>query len=80
MSDKLKNTVYRDVYRTMSNIYDEDFCKNSSTTINVGQGSQAARGCSIRKVFLKISQNSQENTCDRVSFLIKLQASARNFI
>ena len=31
--------------------------------------------CSI-KVFLKISQNSQENTCARVSFLIKLQASS----
>ena len=28
------------------------------------------------KVFLNISQNSQENTCARVSFLIKLQASA----
>ena len=24
--------------------------------------------CSVRKVFLKISQNSQENTCVRVSF------------
>ena len=30
------------------------------------------------EVFLKISQNSQENTCARVSFLIKLQAC--NFI
>ena len=29
--------------------------------------------CSIKKVSLKISQNSQENTCARVSFLIKLQ-------
>ena len=29
-------------------------------------------------MFLEISQNSQENTCARVSFLIKLQA--RNFI
>ena len=27
-----------------------------------------------KKLFLKISQNSQENTCTRVSFLIKLQA------
>ena len=27
-----------------------------------------------KKVFLKISQNSQENTCATVSFLIKLQA------
>ena len=28
-----------------------------------------------KKVFLEISQGSQENTCGRVSFLIKLQAS-----
>ena len=27
-------------------------------------------------VFLEISQNPQENTCARVSFLIKLQAQA----
>ena len=30
--------------------------------------------CSVKKVFLEISQNLQENTCARVSFLIKLQA------
>ena len=30
--------------------------------------------CSMKKLFLEISQNSQENTCVRVSFLIKLQA------
>ena len=36
--------------------------------------------CSVKKVFIEISQNSQENTCARVSFLIKLQASASNFI
>ena len=29
-----------------------------------------AQRCSVKKVFLKISQNSQENTCARVSFLI----------
>ena len=29
--------------------------------------------CSVKKLFLKISQNSQENTCARVSSLIKLQ-------
>ena len=29
--------------------------------------------CSVKKMFLEISQNSQENTCARVSFLIKLQ-------
>ena len=30
--------------------------------------------CSVKKVFLEISQNLQKNTCARVSFLIKLQA------
>ena len=30
-----------------------------------------AQRCSVRKVFLEISQNSQENTGARVSFLIK---------
>ena len=30
--------------------------------------------CSVKKVFLEILQNSQENTRARVSFLIKLQA------
>ena len=34
----------------------------------------------FKKVLLKFSQNSQENTCARVSFLIKLQASACNFL
>ena len=31
--------------------------------------------CSVKKVFLEISQNWQENTCAWVSFLIKLQGS-----
>ena len=33
----------------------------------------ATRSVLWKKVFLEISQNSQENTCARVSFLIKLQ-------
>ena len=32
------------------------------------------RKCSTRKLFLKISQYSQENTCVGISFLIKMQA------
>ena len=32
------------------------------------------RKCSTRKLFLKISQYSSENTCVGISFLIKLQA------
>ena len=34
-----------------------------------------AQRSSVKKVFLEISQNWQENTCARVSFLIKLQVS-----
>ena len=36
--------------------------------------------CSVKMMFLGISQNSHENTCARVSLLIKLQAEACNFI
>ena len=32
------------------------------------------RRCSVKKVFLKISQNWQESTCARASFLIKLES------
>ena len=35
--------------------------------------------CSVEKVFLEISKNSQKNTCARLSFLIKLQALAQVF-
>ena len=38
------------------------------------------RRCSIKKVFLEISQNSQENTCPTASFLINLQAKTCSFI
>ena len=36
-----------------------------------------AQTCSVKKVLLEISQNSQENTCAKVSVLIKLEASSR---
>ena len=36
----------------------------------------ATGGFFIKKVFFEILQNSHENTCARVSFLIKSQASA----
>ena len=43
--------------------------------------SEAATGGVLqKKVFLEISQNSQQNICVRVPFLIKFQASACNFI
>ena len=39
-----------------------------------------AQRCSVKRVFLEISQNSHENTCARVSFLIKLETQACKFI
>ena len=51
--------IYSSVYSSLS---------SPLTTEAVG------RSCSIKKVFLEISQNSQENTCARDSFLIKLPA------
>ena len=35
--------------------------------------------CSVKRLFLEISQNSQENACARVSFLIKLQGLGEIF-
>ena len=37
------------------------------------QSEVATEGVLLKNVFFKISQNSQENTCARVSFLTKLQ-------
>ena len=47
----------------------------------VQEATEAVTWCVLlEKMFLKISQNSQENICTRVSFLIKLKAEACNFI
>ena len=40
----------------------------------------ATRGVLQKKAFLKISQNSQENTCARVSFLIKFYFFKNTFL
>ena len=39
-----------------------------------------AQRCSVKNLFIEIFQNSYQNTCVRVSFFIKLQASMCNFI
>ena len=39
-----------------------------------------AQRCSVKKMFLKISQNSKENTCVRVSFFAKCWLEACKFI
>ena len=43
--------------------------KENKSCISSLQGIEAVvQRCSVKKVFLEISQNSQENTCARVSF------------
>ena len=49
-----------------------------STTVPPSEA--VIRRFSVRKVLLKISQNSQKNTCSRVSFLIQLKAEVCSFI
>ena len=45
-----------------------------TSIVKIGKGfdsemaEAAVRSCSVKKVFLKISQSSQEKTCGRVSF------------
>ena len=50
---------------------------HAEKVVRVGNVSEADNGVSFRnshpEVFLEISQNSQENNCARVSFVIKLQ-------
>ena len=55
------------------NIFVPDFDLFSVTNSIVLRPEAATRGVLCKKVFLEILQNSQENTCARVSFLINLQ-------
>ena len=61
-------------------LYDKDLrhekVTNSAIWTNLGLQIEATTGAVLlKKVFWKILQNSLENTCARISFLIKLQAS-----
>ena len=59
------------------NRQDGEYKKKSKTWSEEAIAEAVVQRCSVKKAFLKISQNSQENTCARVSFLIKLKASAQ---
>ena len=45
----------------------------TSYPLRVANSEAVVRRCNVKNVFLEILQNSQENTCARASFLIKLQ-------
>ena len=59
----------------------EALFKSSLVRTHRALGKEAPAGDILKEnVFLEISQNSQENTCARVSFLLKLLAEACSFI
>ena len=60
----------------------QDFNRNQIYSQNkeLKQTKAVTKRVLSQKVFLEISINSQENTSSRVSFLIKLQPEACNFI
>ena len=62
--------MYRGVFRTCLKSIMEILCKNSQGLLTSGSSDKR---CSIKKLFLKISQYSQEATCVGVSFLVTLQ-------
>ena len=72
----------RDMTRTYSQYKPIIYLKGSIKLIWIKHpfGEAVAWKCSVKKMFIEISQYSQESTCASVSFLIKLQASAYDFI
>ena len=52
---------------------------SSAEMINTVQ-KQFPRRCFVKKKFLKISHDSQENICTRVSFWCSCEPQGRNFI
>ena len=69
---RIKGALMWEFDRKPTNLFDlDDFSTYMSSTVDDRSGTG---GVLLKKVFLEISQNSQENTCARVSFLIKLQA------
>ena len=69
--DTFKKTEYSPIYK----VFTEVFNRQNSTFHSCNyRSSRPEVFCKILKVFLIILQNLQENTCARVSLLIKLQA------
>ena len=67
-TSKIKLTNWRKLQKALSKaiLSGIALCLDSSEAVT--------QACSVKKLFLEISQNSQESTCVRVSILIKLQA------
>ena len=49
--------------------------KNAEAAVRKCSWEAVAQRCPVKKLFLEISQNSQENTCARASLLLKLEGN-----
>ena len=67
--------IYIPQRKILDNTLLENFLKKKNCFLDRVIKEAATRGVLCKTTFLEISQNSQENTCTRVSFLIKLLAS-----
>ena len=73
---KLKETIIFTVYHfyKVTSLVFSSCIITAKKLLHITVREAVVRRCSAVKVFLESSQNSQENTCARASFLIKLQA------
>ena len=77
MSSIPSSCIFIKLYRTVVCIEIKFPGKKSQLDISRATEAVAWR-CSVKKVFVKVSQNSEKNTCARVSFSIKLQVRPGN--
>ena len=53
--------------------------KNAEAAVYKCSSEAVAQRCFVKKLFLEISQNSQESTCSTASLLLNLQAKFGTF-
>ena len=70
MATRTKNVGMKQIVTNLEIHLHYGLCESSGFKI----GKSNHQRCSMKKMFLKISKNWQENTCDGLSFLITLQA------
>ena len=76
-----QSTKLNDFIQFMNYLVRRNICNMVICQSVLKQRTEAvAQRCSFKNLFLEISQNSQENSCARASFLMKLQVKANNFI
>ena len=73
MSVTCKCAILKDIVQTKIDVIKIPACSNILKFTEASSGSVEAVRCSVKKLFLEVSQNSQENIFVGVSFLINLQ-------